>query len=188
MATIFSHPVPVLAVGTLFLSVKHPIRLLTLGAVCSVVPDLDIIGYEIGIPYKNMFGHRGISHSILFALIFAAALVYFFFRHDSSRRDCWMALLYLFFATLSNAIFDALTNGGLGVAFFAPFWNERFFFPWQPVVVSSMGFNAASDPWPSDVRRSEFIWIWAPSLVFAATVLTIRYWSRRSTSPVISPR
>jgi len=32
---------------------------------------------------------------------------------------------YLFLATASHGVLDAMTNGGLGVAFFSPFDNRR---------------------------------------------------------------
>jgi len=48
--------------------------------------------------------------------------------------------LAIFFAaiTASHGLFDAMTNGGLGVAFFAPFDNTRYFLPWRPIPVSPM--------------------------------------------------
>jgi inner membrane protein len=36
-------------------------------------------------------------------------------------------------ATASHGILDAFTNGGLGVAFFAPFDKTRYFFPVTPM-------------------------------------------------------
>jgi inner membrane protein len=43
---------------------------------------------------------------------------------------------YLFLATASHGVLDAMTDGGLGVAFFSPFDNRRYFLPWRPIVVS----------------------------------------------------
>ena len=34
-------------------------RELVLGALCSVVPDLDVIGFYVGIQYGDVWGHRG---------------------------------------------------------------------------------------------------------------------------------
>jgi len=48
----------------------------------------------------------------------------------------WM---YFFLATASHGLLDALTDGGLGVAFFAPFDNHRYFLPWRPIHVSPIG-------------------------------------------------
>jgi hypothetical protein len=38
-----------------------------------------------------------------------------------------------------------MTDGGLGVAFFAPFHNERYFFPWRPIAVSPIGMGFFSE-------------------------------------------
>jgi inner membrane protein len=39
-------------------------------------------------------------------------------------------------------VLDAMTNGGLGVAFFAPFDTTRYFFPWRPITVSPIGVGS----------------------------------------------
>jgi hypothetical protein len=39
---------------------------------------------------------------------------------------------FLFLATASHGILDAFTDGGRGIAFFAPFGTERYFFPHHP--------------------------------------------------------
>jgi hypothetical protein len=38
-------------------------------ALLSLVPDLDVIGFWLGIEYEDPFGHRGATHSIAFAVI-----------------------------------------------------------------------------------------------------------------------
>jgi inner membrane protein len=35
----------------------------------AVLPDLDVLGFHAGIPYEHPLGHRGLSHSLLFALV-----------------------------------------------------------------------------------------------------------------------
>jgi hypothetical protein len=35
----------------------------------------------------------------------------------------------LFLATAGHGLLDAMTNGGLGLAFFSPFDNHRYFLP-----------------------------------------------------------
>jgi inner membrane protein len=60
---------------------------------------------------------------------------------------------------------DALTDGGLGVAFFSPFDNGRYFFSWRPVHVSPIGaerFFNGGRAW--DILGSEFVWIWIPTI------------------------
>ena len=43
--------------------------------VCSVVPDLDVIGFYFGIPYGDLWGHRGLTHSLPFAGVLSALFV-----------------------------------------------------------------------------------------------------------------
>ena len=38
-------------------------------AVVAVLPDLDFIGHQRGVPYGAVFGHRGWSHSLSAALL-----------------------------------------------------------------------------------------------------------------------
>jgi hypothetical protein len=48
------------------------------------------------------------------------------------------------------------------IAFFAPFSNTRYFFPWRPTQVSPIGIDAFfSSPIP--VLWSDIKWIWLPS-------------------------
>jgi inner membrane protein len=35
---------------------------------CAMLPDADVLSFGLGVRYESMFGHRGITHSILFAL------------------------------------------------------------------------------------------------------------------------
>jgi len=34
-----------------------------------MLPDIDVIGFSFGIQYGDMFGHRGLTHSLCFALL-----------------------------------------------------------------------------------------------------------------------
>src|SRR5205823_12908227 len=82
----------------------------------------------------------------------------------------------LFFAvTAAHPILDAMTNGGLGVAFFAPFENSRYFLPWRPVEVSPIGVRAFFTARGLAVLHSEFLWIWIPSAVWMAAVWLIHW-------------
>jgi inner membrane protein len=82
-----------------------------------------------------------------------------------SRERRGALFLYLFLCTVSHGLLDALTNGGLGVAFFAPFYDTRYFFPWRPIAVSPIGTGFFSErAWR--VLSSELLWVVAPSLLF----------------------
>ena len=67
--------------------------------------------------------------------------------------------LYLFASMASHGLIDALTNGGLGIAFFAPFSNERFFFSYRPIEVSTLNIRhflkvRARACWPMNLSIS----------------------------------
>src|SRR5438270_9121496 len=38
-----------------------------LAVICSVLPDIDVAGFRLGIHYQDLWGHRGMTHSLLFA-------------------------------------------------------------------------------------------------------------------------
>ena len=67
-----------------------------------------------------------------------------------------------------------MTNGGLGVAFFSPFSNRRYFLPWRPLEVSPIGVSAFQSRWGVRVLGSEAKWIWLPLGVLAAFGLAFR--------------
>jgi inner membrane protein len=179
MATaIFTHPVPILALGIALGFRRIPPRLFWVAVLFTMLPDLDAIGYWRGVRYADLFGHRGFSHSLLFALLcgglgwLAAPLL---------RCRRWLAFVLLFFAVASHIALDAATNGGLGVAAFWPYSETRYFFPWRPIQVSPMSPRAfISGHGISErglkVLYSELRWVWLPfiTLAFAARFLLFR--------------
>ena len=107
MATIFSHPAVPLAAAVALGSGVIPRRLLEFGMICSILPDLDVLAFNFGIPYEAVMGHRGFTHSVLFAVL--VALV---FRYGSTmgRERPWTTLLFLFGATISHGVLGPNTH------------------------------------------------------------------------------
>ena len=172
MASAFGHALAAVALGKILTAPKLPARFWLLGIVCAILPDADVLAFAFGIPYEHVLGHRGITHSILFAVVLALLVTKLFFRNASADSTEWRLLVsYFFLATLSHAVLDACTNGGLGVAFFAPFHNERYFFPVTPIQVSPIGAGRFFSKWGLMVLKSEAFWIGLPSLI----LLLIRY-------------
>lgn len=147
-------------------------RLLIVACIASMLPDLDVITFKFGIPYNSEFGHRGFTHSISFS-IFIAVLGLFFSRYLQSSKLMVFSLLSL--ATLSHAILDAMTNGGLGVAFFWPVSDTRYFMPWQPIQVSPVGIKNFLSERGLRVLQSEFVWVWLPAMTLSLTLLLTRF-------------
>jgi inner membrane protein len=82
--------------------------------------------------------------------------------------------LYLFLATASHGVLDAMTNGGLGVAFFSPFDDRRFFLLWRPIRVSPIAFGRFFSLQGYLILKNELLWIWFPAGLFAVLVWLIR--------------
>jgi len=133
-----------------------PLRLWLLACVCSALPDADTF---LGLPYASAFGHRGFFHSLCFAALLAAAAAACV-RGERPMRT-W---LLLFLVGASHGVLDAMTDGGLGIAFFAPFHDARYFLPWHPLVCPPMAIRPFFSEWGLKVLRSEVIWVWAPLL------------------------
>lgn len=166
MCSVLTHPVVPVALSVFLPRNAASSTLLLAGAACSIIPDLDVIGFGFGLRYNDMLGHRGFTHSILFAVVLGALLTFTLFRN--SQGSNWIVFLFLFFSTLSHTLLDMLTNGGLGVALFAPFSNERYFFPQRPIEVSPIGVGSFFSDWGVRVILSELRWVWLPStIVFA---------------------
>jgi inner membrane protein len=174
MASAFSHAVAALSIGTCFYRPQLPKRVWIVGAVCSVVPDLDAIGFRFGIHYGDFWGHRGFTHSLVFAAFLAGVVAVVLFRHGASGIGRFALFAYLFLATASHGVLDAMTNGGLGVAFFSPLDNRRYFLPWRPILVSPIAVTRFFSPRGYAILRSELLWIWLPAILFGSTVLMLR--------------
>lgn len=173
MPSVFSHAVAGMAIGTAFWRPGTPTRYWVLGAIAAALPDIDVVGYRLGVPYGAVLGHRGLTHSLAFAAALSAVIVAVLPPGTGpvSRAPLW---LYLFLATASHGTLDALTNGGGGVAFFAPLHNARYFLPWSPIEVSPIGVRAFFTERGLRVIVNELAWIWLPSLLFAAAALWLR--------------
>ena len=170
MPTLITHPAVPLAAALLG-GRKISGRLLVAGIIGSILPDADVIGFRLGIPYGHLMGHRGFSHSIAFALLLGLIAMFMARRLGSGRMA---AFLFVFIATVSHALLDALTSGGLGVALLAPFSNERFFFPWRPIMVSPLSLDRFMAGRGLQVLRSELVWVWLPCMTIGIAGLFLR--------------
>lgn len=178
MPTVFTHSFFAAALGKVFFpGGRVPARFWVLAAVCAALPDADVLSFRFGVPYGDLFGHRGFTHSLLFALLLALVVVAAFFR--GAPRKAPLALFF-FLATASHGLLDALTDGGGVVAFFAPFSAERYFFPFRPIEVSPISVARFLSGRGLEVIGSELLWVWLPaSLAAAGAVLISRGLKRR---------
>ncbi|HXD15455.1 MAG TPA: metal-dependent hydrolase [Vicinamibacterales bacterium] len=179
MPTIFGHAIAATAAGQWWRRMPPRFWVWTVG--CAMAPDADVISFAFGIRYEDMFGHRGFTHSFFFAALLGAVAAWQVADPgpripDPGRTPSPGRLrLFLWFAavTASHGLLDAFTNGGRGIAFFAPFTGHRYFFPWRPIQVSPIGVGFFS-PRGLRVLASESVWIWLPSAIMAASARIFR--------------
>jgi len=179
MPTIFSHTIAATAAARWW-GHRLPARFWTWTAVCAMLPDADVIAFTFGIPYGDMFGHRGFTHSLFFAAFAGAAATWHLLHRPGSDlhrpgSDSHRLSLFFWFTavTASHGLLDALTDGGRGIAFFAPFSDHRYFFPWRPIQVSPIGVGFFSLR-GLRVLGSEAGWIWVPSAIIAVSARLFR--------------
>jgi inner membrane protein len=168
--TILTHAV--VAVGLARLLPKPlPVAASLLGAGVAILPDVDVLAWPLGLARDSVWAHRGLTHSLPAAAVTAAALAL------AARR--WIGVgtpllaAYLLAAMASHGLLDAATNGGWGVAFWAPFDMERHFFTWRPVEVSPVGWSFVGRRGLA-VLWSELRWIWLPLAAVITTVEVVR--------------
>jgi inner membrane protein len=162
MPTIFSHALFAVILGKAAIKKSVTFWFWFLAALCAMIPDADVFLRVFGVERGGMFSHRGFTHSIVFAVLFGAFVA--FLVHKFLPTGISFIKLFAFFAlvVVSHPILDMLTDGGPGVALFAPFSSERFFLPFRPVEVSPIGIRFFGSR-GIEVILSEIVWIWLPA-------------------------
>jgi inner membrane protein len=160
MPSILTHPAVPLTLGLALGRKTAPPALVITGVAASILPDLDIMTYYImGISLSNEYGHRGFSHSILFAALVALAGAYLL----RAYKIPWhVAACFLFIAAISHGILDAFTNGGHGIAFFWPWSKTRYFAFYRVIEVSPIHLERILPGRMKTVFLSELLWVWFP--------------------------
>jgi inner membrane protein len=160
MPTIFTHPAVPLGLAPWLRRV--PKSLIGVAAICSSLPDADVAAFGFGIPYEHPLGHRGFTHSICFAALFAAFAAFAYVRLVRNAGVSFrLAFAFIFVALLSHGVLDAMTDGGRGVGFFIPFSDHRYFLPFRPIRVSPIGAEHFARK-AALVLGSELQWVWLP--------------------------
>ena len=175
MPTIFSHA----AVG--FIAAKGAAeatapntRIVIASMALAALPDADALFFG-AIPYNHPFGHRGFTHSLFFAVLMGSLVAFLFSKAGWAPAHSFWALALIFTAAAaSHGFFDAMTDGGLGVAFLAPFTNHRYFFPWRPIPVAPLSLGGLVNPRGLRVisAEAELFWIFTLGAVI---------WDRKTT-------
>ncbi len=181
MATAFTHAAVGLTLGQL-LPREFPIRRLSLFlALVSVLPDIDVLAFPLGIPYSDPFGHRGFTHSILFAMVLATCTALVLYVSRAGRGlGCMAVGAVTFVSVVSHGILDAATDAGLGIGFFIPFDYERHFLPFRPLETSAVDPRVflAHPSRALDILTNELAWVGLPLLGFTLILQGFRFVSK----------
>jgi inner membrane protein len=170
MPTVFTHAAVGAGLAALAGQLHSPI-VVGLSMALAVLPDLDVLGLYLGVPYGSFWGHRGFSHSFACSLLvgaLAAAISFPFLA-----LPWWWLAGYFFAVMASHGLLDGLTSGGHGMAYFAPLDNRRYFFPWRPIRVSYIGLHFFRHQ-TLQVLGSELLWVWLP----LAILVVLRFLSK----------
>jgi inner membrane protein len=126
-----------------------------------------VVGFRFGVRYADTWGHRGATHSLVFAAAVAvvAALV-----ARAARLPALRTGLIALAVVASHPLLDTLTDGGLGCALLWPFSNARFFAPWRPLPVAPIGL---------DFFSAEGFRVAAVEILALAPILAYAAWPRR---------
>ncbi len=178
MPTFIGHGISAVAVSSLAPRKPYSKKFTLLCMACTIAPDLDSFTFSPGIPYSHWLGHRGFSHGLLFAGILASLAFLAIKKAEPSRKTRAVLFGCFFLSAASHGVLDAMTNGGLGIAFFSPFDKARYFLPWRPISVSPISVVHFFNCGGAHVLRSEFLWVMLPSLAVTIAARIMRRKSR----------
>jgi|DewCreStandDraft_4_1066084.scaffolds.fasta_scaffold124668_2 inner membrane protein len=145
---------------------------LGLSIALATAPDLDTLGLPLGVPYESFFGHRGFCHSLCCALLVALPVSLAF--SGPLAVPWWLLWAYFFAVMASHGLLDGFNDGAEGIAYFSPFNNTRYLFPWRPIPAAYIDRQFIG-PEMFQVLRSEILWIWLPLAVVVGCGLVWRF-------------
>jgi inner membrane protein len=180
MASIITHGVVGAAGAAAFAEKRDGARFWILSIALSILSDVDSLGHMRGIRHASAFSHRGLTHSLIFALVISLVTVAVFFRNKRAfSRRSWFLVLYFFGLIALHGVLDSMTTGGSGVAFFYPFLNKRIFLPWRPILVSPLSVRPFFSARGVRILLNEMQWVWAPVSILAVSIRLARRALRR---------
>jgi inner membrane protein len=120
---------------------RQPTRWSIVTAMCvwsglSLLPDADVVGFRFSVRYAAVWGHRGATHSLAFALVLGLLIGWL---SGSLGLPRVRTTVYAVAVLASHGLLDTLTDGGLGCALLWPFDHTRYFAPWRPIPVAPIG-------------------------------------------------
>jgi inner membrane protein len=150
-------------------------RLVWVAIGCACWPDLDVIGYAVGVRETDLLGHRGITHSLFAALLVSALAALLWFRQLRVGSRAFLAAFgFLFLAAASHGLIDAMTSGAVGVALLAPFSARRFLFPFKLIPSCPLGVDELFGFWGLMTLANELLYVLIPVSLGVSFWLTLR--------------
>lgn len=102
-------------------------KAMLIGALANTIPDFDVVAGLWNSPAEQLLAHRGITHSILFALILSPLLAYFFYKKDRAQKISFRRwFLLIGSGMILHNFMDAFTAYGTG--WLEPFKQTRISF------------------------------------------------------------
>jgi inner membrane protein len=144
--------------------------------VLAMLPDIDVLWVSLGAPDAGAIGHRGFTHTPLFALFVGALAA---LLNGGCRRARLRFAGMVTLAVASHGVLDALAQDGRGILLAWPFWDERFHFPWRPLPDAPVGVAFFSQL-GLDSLATEVLYF----LPMVAYALWPRRWRRARAGPV----
>ncbi|MCB9751702.1 MAG: metal-dependent hydrolase [Myxococcales bacterium] len=121
-----------------------------------MLPDADVL-MHIWVQYGHPLGHRGFTHSLLFAFVVGVAVAWLLARLGklARTRGALVKASALFITLLaSHALTDAMTTGGKAPLLLWPISIEGQWAPSRIIPVSPMGKSLLRTEWSDDQLRS----------------------------------
>ena len=98
------------------------------------------LAFTLAFPTNTCWDIAGCRTRLRLPGVMSGLLVGLLYRQQSARAKT-AVFFYLLLCTASHGLLDAMTDGGLGVAFFSPLDTTRYFFSFRPAVVSPIGIG-----------------------------------------------
>lgn len=171
-----------------------------ISTIIAVLPDIDVTFRQ---EYMSLFGHRGFTHSIFFAVVVGMISAFISVPFVVDRIDAdtmfswrlWSLIAFYSGCTLSHSVQDSLVCRlvwdsvaqkyekkcfDIGPAYLSPFSNTRntMCHCYHPILVSPLGVRAFFTEYGLKVLLSEFYYLALP-LVLLNVITYVAIWIAR---------
>jgi inner membrane protein len=109
-------------------------------ALLAMLPDFDVLPVALGVSDQGLWGHRGLTHTPLFALAIGLLTTLIWGRRRAGVGR-WRIGQAVALVVLSHCVLDALAQDGRGMMFFWPLSTARFHFLWRPIPDAPRGLE-----------------------------------------------